>query len=92
MSYTPPDIDPNNKILAIVLWLYTMAVGYVTNTYTDPVQITQIHWLDIILEIISKLTPLLSTLFLYIINKKQIDAFFKHKFDWFKSKNSTKQD
>jgi|688.fasta_scaffold23727_11 hypothetical protein len=80
MSYMP-DVDPSNKILAVILWVYTLVVGAITNTIQIPThELTNISILDIILDIISKLTPVISTIFLYIINKKAIDTFFKSKF------------
>lgn len=76
-----PDIDPSSKTLTIILWAYTLIVGTITHTAQIPTHsITSVDWIDCILDVISKLTPVISTTFLYIINKKAIDAFFKEKF------------
>lgn len=72
-----PDLDPNgNNIIlqmyGVVLWISSITLGLITTTlkYEDSI-------LDTILEILSKLAPLISTFFLYIINKKDINKFFK---------------
>ena len=72
-----PDLDPagNNLVLqiyGIVLWVVTVTLGLVNTTiqYHD-------SWVDIILEVLNRIAPLISTFFLYIINKKEIHKFFK---------------
>ena len=72
-----PDLDPNGnniilQLYGVVLWVCSVTLGLITTTlkYEDSI-------LDTILEILSKLAPLLSTFFLYIINRKEINKFFK---------------
>lgn len=63
-----------NTVYGITLWICSILLSVVNATipYDN-------SWLDITLEILSKLSPLISTFFIYIINKKEIDAFFKEK-------------
>ena len=72
-----PDLNPNgnNNVLqlyGVVLWVCSITLGLITTSlkYEDSI-------VDTVLEILSKLAPLLSTFFLYIINRKEIDKFFK---------------
>lgn len=60
------------QIYGIVLWVCSVTIGIINNSlhYED-------SWVDTILEILSKLAPLISTFFLYIINRKEINKFFK---------------
>lgn len=44
-------------------------------------------WVDLVLNMIGKSAPIVSTFFLYIINRKSIDSYFK---PWFSRKNKTK--
>lgn len=63
-----------NTIYGVALWICSILLSIVNVTipYDN-------SWLDITLEVLSKLSPLISTFFIYIINKKEIDKFFKEK-------------
>jgi len=74
---TLPNLDPDNNNIVlqsygIVLWVCSVTLGLVSSSlkYEDSI-------IDTILEILSKISPLISTFFLYVINKKTINQYFK---------------
>lgn len=71
MSHVP-QIDPETTSYGVVLWLCSIILGVVA----DAMPACGPYWIDAILTGVGKLAPLVSTFFLYIINKKTIDAFF----------------
>ncbi len=72
MSHIPP-VDPETTSYGVVLWLCSIVLGVVANTMPacGP------YWIDTVFTAIGKLAPLVSTFFLYIINKKTIDKYFE---------------
>lgn len=64
-----------NTVYGVSLWVCSILLSVVNASipYDN-------SWVDVTLEILSKLSPLISTLFIYIINKKEIDKFFKERF------------
>lgn len=85
------DTGPNNIILQLLgfaLWTSSMATGVVATTLPD----TGPTWQDVILNMIAKSSPLISTWFLYIINRKTIDTYFKQVINSFKHKKKNTKD
>lgn len=66
--------SPLLQIYGIILWICSISMSMANTAvhYDD-------SWVDITLEILSKLAPLVSTFFIYIINRKEIDRFFKER-------------
>jgi len=83
MNNLPQDLPPetNNPILQMYgfsLWVCSIILGLATNGIS--IDQNYLSWLDVCLNIIGKLAPLISTFFLYIINRREIDKYFREKF------------
>jgi threonine/homoserine/homoserine lactone efflux protein len=65
---------PGMGSLGIILWFCSVVASIISNATPSVTP----EWLDLILTIVSKLAPVISTYFLYIINKKAIDLYIKH--------------
>ena len=72
MNPVPP-IDPESTSYGVVLWMCSIVLSVISQA----MPMLEPSWFDSFLTTIGKLSPLVSTFFLYIINKKTIDNYFK---------------
>jgi hypothetical protein len=68
-----PSIDPETTSYGVILWLCSLTLTVISNAMPS----LEPSWFDLILSTIAKISPLVSTFFLYIINKKAIDSYFR---------------
>jgi hypothetical protein len=74
--------SPASTLVVLVLWIVTLLISVVNNAIHNTIHepVTGITWLDISINILSKLAPAISTLLIYIINRKEINKFVKNIF------------
>lgn len=81
MSHVP-SLDPESTSYGVILWVCSIILSVLSQS----IPMLGVTWYDIILTLIGKLSPLISTFFLYIINKEVIDAYFIKLFTKAKAK------
>lgn len=81
MSHVP-SLDPESTSYGVILWVCSIILSVISQS----VPMLGVPWYDVALSILAKLAPLISTFFLYIINKEVIDAYFIKLFTKAKAK------